>query len=657
MAGEAAQGGEPQGSIFGTMFRVVVIYVSINTFFGGGLNKSQAGVQPVPQKATSGLDDLSSSLSHDGHMAQPQGAGGAQLRPAQPQQIPPTPLANAFNPGQLMDLRMYISETQEFSAFSDTTKLIWQERSMAYSRDEAAASTRALNITINPSKAVQRNESGMWAHIYVSKAGMSPDPSSHTYDLLGTAVAHAPLIKVVKRKRPKMTRNLLSGEVHDPAPSGGGAKSSSGGKDAAGAGDVATSSLATENAEDEPPEVEWIPHWKPALTIQLVEDSSVYPSAAHVPVPMRPSLIMHPSQNRYMPVIYVNEFWIMADRYIPVNETLAELPLELSFSVTTLMRWMLTEQMQQSLKQQTEMHGDATVDEMRRMFAETSPWLLAVTAVVSMLHTLFDVLAFKNDISFWKNNKSMKGLSFRSMIINVFFQTVIFLYLMDNDTSYMILVSSGVGLAIEFWKCKKAIKSITFERREGSSIPSLLIVPADSYTLSPTKLYDDEAMRYLSHAMYPLVVGYSAYSLAYGTHKSWYSWILGAMVNFVYTFGFVLMTPQLFINYKLKSTAHMPWKTFMYKALNTFIDDLFAFIIKMPTMHRLSCLRDDLIFVIYLYQRWAYGVDKKRANEFGQVGEDLDENGHLLVAKAEADVRDGLTDGPPAELEATVDTD
>ena len=65
-----------------------------------------------------------------------------------------------------------------------------------------------------------------------------------------------------------------------------------------------------------------------------------------------------------------------------------------------------------------------------------------------------------------------------------------------------------------------------------------------------------------------------------------------------------------------------------YKSLNTFIDDLFAFIIKMPTMHRLACLRDDLIFFIYLYQRWAYGIDKKRANEFGQVGVDLDENGN-----------------------------
>ena len=133
--------------------------------------------------------------------------------------------------------------------------------------------------------------------------------------------------------------------------------------------------------------------------------------------------------------------------------------------------------------------NEETVEEMRRMFAETSPWLLGLTALVSMLHTLFDMLAFKNDISFWKNNKSMKGLSFKSMTLNLFFQTVIFLYLADNDTSYMILVSSGVGLAIEGWKCTKAIKSISFVPRNGSRIPSLLIVPTDSYTLSREHFY------------------------------------------------------------------------------------------------------------------------------------------------------------------------
>jgi len=78
------------------------------------------------------------------------------------------------------------------------------------------------------------------------------------------------------------------------------------------------------------------------------------------------------------------------------------------------------------------------------------------------------------------------------------------------------------------------------------------------------------------------------------------------------------MTPQLFINYKLKSVAHMNWRTMTYKSINTFIDDLFAFVIKMPLMHRLACLRDDLIFFIFLYQRWIYRVDYTRVNEFGQ---------------------------------------
>ena len=60
--------------------------------------------------------------------------------------------------------------------------------------------------------------------------------------------------------------------------------------------------------------------------------------------------------------------------------------------------------------------------------------------------------------------------------------------------------------------------------------------------------------------------------------------------------GFIMMTPQLFINYKLKSVAHLPWRMMTYKALNTFIDDLFAFVIKMPTLYRLGCFRDGKLF-------------------------------------------------------------
>lgn len=32
-------------------------------------------------------------------------------------------------------------------------------------------------------------------------------------------------------------------------------------------------------------------------------------------------------------------------------------------------------------------------------------------------------------------------------------------------------------------------------------------------------------------------------------------------------------------------------------------------------LHRLACFRDDVVFLILLYQRWIYRVDKSRANE------------------------------------------
>lgn len=46
----------------------------------------------------------------------------------------------------------------------------------------------------------------------------------------------------------------------------------------------------------------------------------------------------------------------------------------------------------------------------------------------------------------------------------------------------------------------------------------------------------------------------------------------------------------------------------------------------MPTAHRIACLRDDVVFFVYLYQRYLYPVDMKRANEFGIAYEEEDDD-------------------------------
>ena len=45
----------------------------------------------------------------------------------------------------------------------------------------------------------------------------------------------------------------------------------------------------------------------------------------------------------------------------------------------------------------------------------------------------------------------------------------------------------------------------------------------------------------------------------------------------------------------------------------------------MPIMHRLACLRDDVIFLIFCYQRYKYRTDFTRVNEFGQCTEPTEE--------------------------------
>ena len=63
-----------------------------------------------------------------------------------------------------------------------------------------------------------------------------------------------------------------------------------------------------------------------------------------------------------------------------------------------------------------------------------------------------------------------------------------------------------------------------------------------------------------------------------------------------------------------------------YKAFNTFVDDVFAILVSMPMHHKIACLRDDAVFVVFLIQRWLYPVDKTRANEYGIAYEHEEED-------------------------------
>jgi hypothetical protein len=90
----------------------------------------------------------------------------------------------------------------------------------------------------------------------------------------------------------------------------------------------------------------------------------------------------------------------------------------------------------------------------RRLISETSLSLLGLTMLASMLHLLFEFLAFQSDITFWKENKSLAGLSTRTLVTDLVSQIIVFLFLVDNAASLLVTVPTAFGLVVQAWKVK-----------------------------------------------------------------------------------------------------------------------------------------------------------------------------------------------------------
>ncbi|EPY37237.1 CLPTM1-like membrane protein [Strigomonas culicis] len=388
------------------------------------------------------------------------------------------------------------------------------------------------------------------------------------------------------------------------------------------------------HSEPEHEEPHYASYMQPVLTLSPVVDVTdpLPPHYLAFTQPMKDSL--------YAPVVYINNFWVLNDHLLEVNETTVVSAFNFTVEVVPLAAWrvLMHKQYEESLRQQATMGMGASVDidEVKRVFLETNHILLAVTAIVTVLHMVFEYLAFSNTVKFWKGKKDFTGLSLRTIALDCYCQTIIFLYLLDSEeTSWTVLLPSGIGVLTEYWKLMQTMSIVrvtpSSNESEGSVAPSArrgwrVLGYSISFSASydkRTRKHDDTAVRYLVYIMIPILIIYSVYSAVYETHKGWYSFLVNTQVQFIYFFGFVMMTPQIFINYKLKSVGQLPWRTFIYKSLNTVIDDLFSFIIKMPWLHRIACFRDDVVFAILLYQRWIYPVDTSRSAD----GDDDDDEG------------------------------
>ena len=198
---------------------------------------------------------------------------------------------NAFKESDALELRVFLSDSPRFSDFNNSEALLWHEEKLVY-HEKLAALEHTVEVPITDAMLANNT---VYAHMFVTKAGASPDPRHGSYDRWATTSTVQELIGFDKRNEPIGLHNLITGE---PAP-----------------WEAELRRGAAAAVADGRPDGEHISYWKPKLHAQLLIDTVAYPLGAMPPL-MQHFLQGHRliSGHRYRPLIYVRA---RAERRMP----------------------------------------------------------------------------------------------------------------------------------------------------------------------------------------------------------------------------------------------------------------------------------------------------------------------------------------------------
>ena len=354
-------------------------------------------------------------------------------------------------------------------------------------------------------------------------------------------------------------------------------------------------------------------YYKPEITYYIVSaDKEIESSNIAEFNFLNININFNPLTKTFVPPTYLTDFWLMTKELQPLEKN-SSLSLNVTIDIRTISSFKF-KYLRNFEKQDKLMNEDFGLDSTKDPFIEilktNSTNYLFVLFTVQILHTVFSFMGFASDISYHKKLNKLDGLYTKIYFISLFHYFIAVIYYYMENVSKIIYFELMISLVIELWKFRK-IYSTNF----SLSFPFVSFEHKIKFEEADSKSLESEAIRLTSKVIFiPLALIYLFYRVYY--YNSYillhpFKFIIEYFFFLLNIFGFVLMTPQIYINYKLKSVEHMPIKKLSYKFLNTIIDDLFAFALETPTLHRISVFKDDVIFVIYIGQLIAYRKNKR----------------------------------------------
>lgn len=242
---------------------------------------------------------------------------------------------------------------------------------------------REVDATIRVPVEVQNNGT-LWAHFYVGLQGYPLDPGIKGYNPAKAHHFFRRLNQVLPKKKVAKTRKLVGGTNE-------------------------------REEEEETPAVTYSSFYHPNFTMSFIPDSgtqsyvNMHPAVRqHIQLEESGARDISGQNGWYYPILFVNTFWQLRDHMTEINSTVKTVPLHISLNNMANWKFSLYSSIDEGMKQNQKQAasggpmpagGDGSeFEEFKRVLVDTNIYLLSTTAVVSVLHMVFEGLAFKSDI-------------------------------------------------------------------------------------------------------------------------------------------------------------------------------------------------------------------------------------------------------------------
>ena len=298
-------------------------------------------------------------------------------------------IAPAWQNQQHFDLHVYVNNDADWTADSLygssqssaelipylDTHLLWHEDDIAFEAEAwDSATIRELNTTlIEPFVSQLQANQSLYAHIYISKHNTPHSPTltcKRATELVGyvsqcdrdggrLTSMHAVQRLNEYKKPPKIDtrKNLITGDRADK------------GSEPDNSASLTTTNAANSltSATDAPAPL-WVNYWKPTLHIRLLHDFTVYPSAGSIPPEIKDNYRIDSTTGNYLPVLYIDYFWLLSTHHIQINSSVSSLPLVLTYSPIGQMKYRGELSMEQSWRMQQQMGTHSEADTVKEQY-------------------------------------------------------------------------------------------------------------------------------------------------------------------------------------------------------------------------------------------------------------------------------------------------